>query len=146
MRSLFLPKKQLHAVAQLKVREIDSISFQQCIVSLTRFADVFLTGSVVTTIYQSFDRICLQYGMTRVKTLDNSYMVLSGPIEKESMDHAISMIHFVVACQNKVEALCANPVHELEGNVTRPPLMRYSIHSGSDSLMHTLKIASFLGR
>jgi adenylate cyclase len=101
-----------------------------------------LVPSVVTIIYEAFDGICEKHGMNRVKTVGNSYMVVPGLSDRKTMDLAVAIFHFVMACQNEVNELCSNQVHELEGNAR----VRYSIHSGfvSESLTQILNVASFL--
>jgi Adenylate and Guanylate cyclase catalytic domain len=108
----------------------------------------FHTPSGVAVMYEAFDRICQKYGMNRMNSIGDSYVVVSGRSEREAKDHAVSMIQFIVACQNKVHELREKSVQSIDGNARRLPLMRWSIHSGStaESLSDTVKMTSFLGR
>lgn len=107
-------------------------------------SEVHALSPARTIIYSAFDQICEQNGMARVEAGLNNYIAVAGlqSVEQTAIDHAVAMVQFIIACQEKVHELFAKGM--IDGNTVTAPKMRYSIHSGSTSEFSVTNVALLL--
>ncbi|HSH04713.1 MAG TPA: adenylate/guanylate cyclase domain-containing protein [Anaerolineae bacterium] len=94
------------------------------IVDFTPLASTLSANELVmllNELFSTFDRLALQFGLEKIKTIGDAYMVVGG-LPQERGDHAIAVAEMALAMQ----ASMAN----FEAGVVRSLQLRIGIHSG----------------
>ncbi|AFY68830.1 adenylate/guanylate cyclase [Thalassoporum mexicanum PCC 7367] len=76
---------------------------------------------LLNQIFSSFDRLCEQYGLEKIKTIGDAYMVVGG-LPTPSPDHAVAIATMALAIQSQLTQLNQQTKRNLQ--------MRIGIHSG----------------
>jgi class 3 adenylate cyclase len=95
------------------------------IVAFTEFASRYSPERVVEflqNIFVEFDRLCDEYGVEKIKTIGDEYMVISGPSKSADDKHLRNLAQFALRLQESVEGL-----HYPDGEPVR---MRVGMHTG----------------
>ena len=76
--------------------------------------------------HAAFDCLCIKYGLVKIQTIGSSFVALCRSQGNDDPKHAIQMIHFALACQQKLHGLVPLMKHD---NVATT--MRFGIHTGT---------------
>ena len=81
--------------------------------------------------HAAFDCLCIKYGLVKIQTIGSSFVALCRSQGNDDQKHAIQMIHFALACQQKLHGLV--PLMKQDNVATT---MRFGIHTGTYSGPH----------
>ena len=103
--------------ANVSVLFADLVDFSQLAATLSPIALLNLLNQVFST----FDRLTERYGLEKIKTIGDAYMVVGGLPQRRD-DHAAAIV--AMALEMQVELTRLNTIHH------QSPSMRIGIHTG----------------